>query len=177
MKLIQAAGAIVFTMAATAVLSGCSAPDDPSASGDSLAVVEPETVLGHASWDDHEDRPLHSVSCEFEAPFYRFRAEGHGFELAVGFWGDHAQTVQQVDFEQADSIELTETTAEGVIYRYTTLRILPEMGQITGSTDKAAGSTRLRPTSLAALTEYGDGVQLDFEFDCPLTEPAQSAES
>jgi hypothetical protein len=134
-------------------------------------------VLGQVSWDDHPDRPVHRVSCAFEAPFYRFRAEGHGFELAVGFWGDDAESTQQIDFQQADSIELTETTAEEVIYRYTTLRILPEMGVVTGSADKVEGSTRLRPTSLAALTEYGDGVTVDFEFACPTTAQAQSAES
>ena len=115
--------------------------------------------------------------CGFAAPCYRFKAAAHGFELAVGFWGDKAEEVEQVDFEQADSIELTEITAEGVIYRYTTLRILREKGAITGSEANAEGSTRLRPTRLAALTEYGEGVQLDFEFDCPVNEQSQSAGS
>ncbi len=177
MKLISSFHGSVLVIAATTLLAACSASTDPKASGESSTPVVPEVVLGRASWDDRSDRPVHRVSCNFEAPFYRFKAEGHGFELAVGFWGDGAQDIQQVDFQQADSIELTKITAEGEIYRYTTLRILPEMGEISGSTGKAEGSTRLRPTSLAALTEYGDGVQLDFELDCPLTASVQSAES
>lgn len=177
MQLIQSALPLSLGAFATALLAACSAPTDLDTSGESGAPVVPEVVLGRVSWDDHPDRPVHRVSCGFEAPFYRFTAEGHGFELAVGFWGDDAEMIDQVDFEQADSIELTEKTAEGVIYRYTTLRILPEMGDISGSTNTAEGSTRLRPTSLAALIEYGDGVQLDFELDCPLRESAQSAES
>lgn len=177
MKLVQSSFPIGLAALATVLLSACSVSTDPDASAQQGAPVVPEPVLGRVSWDDHPERPVHRVSCQFEAPFYRFRAKGHGFELAVGFWGDDAEMIQQVDFQQADSIELTETTAEGVIYRYTTLRILPEMGEITGSAAKAEGSTRLRPTSLAALTEYGDGVQLDFALDCPITEPARSAES
>ncbi|MFW6339266.1 MAG: hypothetical protein ACOC0Q_00190 [Wenzhouxiangella sp.] len=156
---------------------GCSPSPDASRSHGQIADGLPNEVVGMASWDDHLDRPIHRVHCEFEPPFYRFRAEGHGFELAVGFWGEEADRIEEVDFEQADSIELTEVTAEEVIYRYTTLRILPEMGSIKGSLTQARGTTRLRPTSLAALTEYGDGIELAFEFSCPLSPPAAAAES
>lgn len=156
---------------------GCSPAPNSSQSQEQTAIGLPDKVVGVASWDDHPDRPIHRVQCEFEAPFYRFRAEGHGFELAVGFWGKDADQVEKVDFEQADSIELTEVTAEEEIYRYTTLRVLPEMGEIQGSVTKARGITRLRPTSLAALTEYGQGIELDFEFDCQLSAPAEAAGS
>ncbi|HMA98535.1 MAG TPA: hypothetical protein VKO38_03660 [Wenzhouxiangella sp.] len=160
-----------------AMASGCSRSTGSDPVNEQPAGGLPDQVIGIASWNDHPERPIHRVSCAFEPPFYRFRAEGHGFELAVGFWGDQADRIGEVDFEQADSIELTEVTAEQVIYRYTTLRFLPEMGTIEGSTSAAKGTTQLRPTSLAALTEYGDGIELDFEFSCPLSDPGSVAES
>lgn len=156
---------------------GCTPSPDSSLSREPASAGLPDEVVGMASWDDHTDRPIHRVHCEFEAPFYRFKAEGHGFELTVGFWGEAADRIEEVDFKQADSIELTEVTAEEVIYRYTTLRILPEMGQITGTMNEARGTTRLRPTSLAALTEYRDGIELNFEFSCPLSPQSSVAES
>jgi hypothetical protein len=160
-----------------AVIAGCSQSTGSSPNGKPAEAALPEEVVGTASWDDHPERPIHRVSCEFEPPFYRFRAEGLGFELAVGFWGDDADQIEEVDFNQADSVELTEITAEEVIYRYTTLRFLPEMGPIRGSTSNAQGRTKLRPTSLAALTEYDEGIDLDFEFKCPASDPGSVAES
>jgi len=168
----------VFTVVFVVVMaSGCSRSTGSDSVDEQAAAGLPDQVVGMVSWDDHPERPIHRVTCAFEPPFYRFRAEGHGFELAVGFWGDQADRIADVDFEQADSIELTEVTAEQVIYRYTTLRFLPEMGTIEGSTSAAKGKTQLRPTSLAALTEYGDGIELDFEFSCPLRGRDSIAES
>lgn len=164
-------------VAAAALTVACSESAETGGASDQRPSGLPDTVVGTASWDDHLDRPIHRVSCAFEPPFYRLEAEGHGFELKVGFWGEQAQKLQAVDFEQADSVELIQVTPEDEIYRYTTLRILPEMGKVSGSEASTSGKTRLRSTSLAALEAYPDGIELEFEFACPLSSSAPAAES
>ncbi|NDY94777.1 hypothetical protein [Wenzhouxiangella limi] len=167
----------VAVMAIAGLTAACSDEPETGSAGAAETAGLPDTVVGTASWDDHLQRPIHRVQCDFEAPFYKLQAQGHGFELTVGFWGDEADRVSEVDFEQADSVELVQVTPEEEIYRYTTLRILPEMGQVSGSETSASGTTRLRSTSLAALEEYRNGIELDFEFSCPLSAPDQAAES
>lgn len=164
-------------MAMAGLTAACSETPETDTAEAAEAAALPDTVVGTASWDDHLQRPIHRVRCEFEAPFYSLQAEGHGFELKVGFWGEDAERPEAVDFEQADSVELTLVTPEEEIYRYTTLRILPEMGKVSGSETSASGTTRLRSTSLAALEEYRDGIELDFDFACPVSAQAQAAES
>ena len=169
---------VIAALSLIAGFSGCSPSPDPKPAGEQVAAGLPDAVVGIASWDDHLDRPIHRVQCAFEAPFYKMQAEGLGFELAVGFWGDEADQIGEIDFEQADSVELTRVTAEQRIYRYSTLRILPEMGDVKGSPTAVDGRTGLRPTSLAALEEYPEGIELDFEFSCPLSAaPDPAAES
>lgn len=167
----------VAVMALAGLTAACSDKPGTESADAAESAALPDTVVGTASWDDHLERPIHRVRCQFEAPFYSLQAEGHGFELKVGFWGEDAERPEAVDFEQADSVELTLVTPEEEIYRYTTLRILPEMGDVSGSESSASGTTRLRSTSLAALEEDRDGIELDFEFSCPLSAPAQSAGS
>lgn len=167
----------VAVMAFAGLTAACSENPETDNSQAAQSAALPDTVVGTASWDDHLQRPIHRVRCDFDAPFYSLQAEGHGFELKVGFWGEDAERPEAVDFEQADSVELTLVTPEEEIYRYTTLRILPEMGQVSGSETSASGKTRLRSTSLAALEAYRDGIELDFEFSCPFNAPAQAAGS
>lgn len=161
----------------TGLTIACSQAIETDKPGDQAAPALPEQVVGLASWDGHLKRPIHRVRCEFKPPFYTLQAEGHGFELRVGFWGEKADSTEEVDFEQADSVELTLVTPEEEIYRYTTLRILPEMGEVSGSESSASGKTRLRSTSLAALEEYREGIELDFEFACPLRPGATASGS
>lgn len=159
------------------LMAACSRSAETEQSAAQSADGLPEQVVGTASWDDHQQRPIHRVQCGFEPPFYTLQAEGHGFELRVGFWGDKARRLDDIDFEQADSVELTLVTPEEQIYRYTTLRILPEMGVVSGSESSASGKTRLRSTSLPALEDYRNGIELDFEIACPLSSPEPASES
>lgn len=168
---------LALAMVVTGLTAACSQGLQTDESGGQAAPALPDQVVGLASWDDHLERPIHRVRCEFESPFYTLQAEGHGFELRVGFWGEKADSTEEVDFEQADSVELTLVTPEEKIYRYTTLRILPEMGEVSGSESSASGKTRLRSTSLAALEEYREGIELDFEFACPLSSAVPASES
>lgn len=128
----------------------------------------PDAVLGYASWEgDGERKEIRRVSCEMEDSFYVMLAEGRDFALRVGFWGDGARAIDEIDFDQADSVELRAVDEELYFYRYSILRILPDMGPVAGSPGFASGSTRLRPTSTEAVAKHRAGVDLDFEFSCP----------
>lgn len=127
----------------------------------------PDAVLGYVSWEDDGERKLiRRVSCQMEDDFYVMLAEGRDFMLRVGFWGKDARELTQIDFEQADSVELRAVDTELNFYRYSILRILPDMGPVAGSPGYAKGSTRLRPTSTEAVIKHRGGVELTFEFAC-----------
>ena len=68
---------IALGTAVVAATTACSSPTDKAATEEANSEAVPDAILGQASWDDHRDRPLHRVSCGFDAPFYRFKAEGH----------------------------------------------------------------------------------------------------
>ena len=127
----------------------------------------PDAVLGYATWANGERKDIRRVSCGLEDAFYVMTAEGRDFELRVGFWGQDATDLSGIDFDQADSVELRTVDEELHFYRYTTLRILPEMGPVIGADSYARGKTTLRSTSQAALAEHRSGVEIDFEFSCP----------
>lgn len=137
----------------------------------------PDTVLGYAAWGDGERRDIRRVRCELDEPFYVMKAEGADFELQVGFWGSDAEKLEDIDFEQADSVELRAVDEELHYYRYTILRMLPEMGQVAGSPGLAGGKTYLRSTSENAIADHGPGVDIDFEFSCPAGSALPDAES
>lgn len=138
----------------------------------------PETVLGYASWDEGGERKqIRRVSCQLEDSFYVMLAEGRDFVLRVGFWGEGARQIDEIDFEQADSVELRTIDDELYFYRYTSLRILPEMGPVSGSTQSARGTTRLRSTSTDAVVKHRQGIELDFEFSCSEPDSAPVAGS
>lgn len=130
----------------------------------------PDTVLGYVRWDEAgEPKPIRRATCQMEDNFYVMLGEGRDFTLRVGFWGDGAREIGDIDFEQADSVELRAVDEESYFYRYSILRILPEMGPVAGSPGFAKGKTRLRPTSTEAVVKHRAGVELDFEFSCPST--------
>lgn len=133
----------------------------------------PDTVLGYARWEvDGQSKPIRRVNCQMEDSFYVMVAEGRDFVLRVGFWGQGARRIEDIDFEQADSVELRSVDEELYFYRYTTLRILSEMGPVRGSVDSVQGRTPLRATSAEAVAKHRSGVELDFEFSC--SEPASA---
>ena len=128
----------------------------------------PDEVLGYVRWEeDGERKEIRRVSCQMEDNFYVMLGEGRDFTLRVGFWGDGAREIGDIDFEQADSVELRAVDEELYFYRYSILRILPEMGPVAGSPEFAKGTTRLRPTSTEAVVKHRAGVELEFEFSCP----------
>ena len=128
----------------------------------------PDLVLGYVQWGaDEEPRPIRRTRCQLEDEFYVMVGEGRDFVLRVGFWGEQARAIDDIDFEQADSVELRAVDEELYFYRYSILRILPEMGPVAGSPEFAKGTTRLRPTSTEAVVKHRAGVELDFEFSCP----------
>jgi len=137
----------------------------------------PDTVLGSATWADGGRKDIHRVVCELDQPFYRMKAEGADFELEVGFWGSDVETLDDIDFEQADSVELRAVDDELYYYRYSILRILPEMGPVAGGPEAAAGKTYLRSTSEQAIAEHGAGIDIDFEFSCSASPARPGAES
>lgn len=157
---------------------GCSRADAPEHVLMFPAEGLPDTVLGYAAWEtDGERKLIRRVSCAMEDSFYVMEAEGRDFVLRVGFWGEGARTIDDIDFEQADSVELRAVDDDLYFYRYTILRILPEMGSVQGSADAARGLTRLRSTSTEAVVKHRSGIELDFEFSCSEPEPAQVAGS
>lgn len=138
----------------------------------------PDIVLGQARWEnDQQPKPIRRVKCEMQDQFYVMTAEGRDFVLRVGFWGEGAQALEDIDFEQADSVELRAVDEELYFYRYTMLRILPEMGPVSGSVESAKGTTPLRSTSTEAVVKHRSGIELDFEFSCPGPASAQVAGS
>ncbi len=147
-------------------LSACSSDPLPEHAVLVPATDLPDTVVGYARWRDGERKPIHRVHCGQESPHYVMLAEGKDFTLRVGFWGEAAATPADIDFEQADSVELRAVDDELQYYRYSTLRILPEMGKVSGSERAAQGQTPLRPTSLAAIEAHQEGVELDFDLSC-----------
>lgn len=160
------------------MVAACSRSDVPEHAVMLPADDLPDTVLGYARWAaEDEPRPIRRVRCGMEDNFYVMTAEGRDFLLRVGFWGDQARVLEDIDFEQADSVELRTIDDELYFYRYTTLRIFPEMGPVAGSDGHARGRTRLRPTSTEAVVKHRDGVEVDFEFSCPEQQPARSGES
>lgn len=138
----------------------------------------PDVVLGYVQWDDiDEPRLIRRTRCQMEDDFYVMVGEGRDFVLRVGFWGQDARTIDDIDFEQADNVELRTIDDELYFYRYTILRILPGMGPVNGSVDSAQGKTWLRPTSTEAVVKHRSGLELEFELSCLPPEVAQVAGS
>ncbi|GEM_PF-7039122 len=163
---------------ATLTMTACSGDDLPEHALMVPAEDLPDQVMGYVSWDDVEERKLvRRVSCRMEDSFYVMVAEGRDFVLRVGFWGEGARDIEEIDFDQADSVELRTVDEELYFYRYTILRILPEMGPVSGSVESARGTTRLRSTSTEAVVKHRSGIELDFEFSCSVPAPAQVAGS
>lgn len=159
------------------VLAACSGDRIPEHAVMLPAQDLPDTVLGYVSWTDQARKPIHRVSCHLEDAFYVMLAEGRDFELRVGFWGQDAQSLAEIDFDQADSVELQTVDEDLQYYRYSMLRFLPEMGPVNGSDSHSRGKTALRSTSAAAVAEHRAGIEIDFEFSCSADAPAPAARS
>lgn len=163
-------------LAALVLITACSRDDVPEHAIMFPDESLPDVVLGYVQWDDIDERKLiRRTHCQMEDEFYVMVGEGRDFVLRVGFWGQDARAIDDIDFEQADSVELRTIDDELYFYRYTILRILPGMGPVSGSVDSARGQTWLRPTSTEAVVKHRSGVELEFELSCPQPEPVQVA--
>lgn len=168
----------VIILAGLVLISACSRDDGPEHAIMFPDESLPDVVLGYVQWDDVEEPKLiRRTRCQMEDEFYVMVGEGRDFVLRVGFWGQDARAIEDIDFEQADSVELRTIDDELYFYRYTILRILPGMGPVNGSVGSARGKTWLRPTSTEAVVKHRSGVELEFELSCPQPEPARVAES
>jgi len=166
----------LFSLAA--LTAACSRSDVPEHAVMLPSEDLPDAVLGYARWEaDAEPKPIRRVSCELQDGFYVMTAEGRDFVLRVGFWGQDAREIGEIDFDQADSVELRAVDDDLYFYRYTTLRILSEMGPVSGSADSVQGRTPLRATSAEAVAKHRAGVEVDFEFSCSQSGSARVAGS
>ncbi len=159
---------VSLVLMALVILAACSRSDVPEHALMLPNEALPDTVLGYVRWEGNgERRPIRQVSCQLEESYYVMVGEGRDFVLRVGFWGGGARDVKDIDFEQADSVELRAVDEDLYFYRYSVLRLLPEMGPVAGSPQSAKGNTRLRPTSTNAVVKHRAGLAIDFELSCP----------
>lgn len=168
----------IVALSAIIVTSACSRDDVPEHAVMMPIDDLPQTIVGQVSWEGvDEPKVIRRSRCEMQDEFYVMVGEGRDFELRVGFWGQEAADISEIDFDQADSVELRAIDDELYFYRYSIQRSLPGMGPVDGSVDSARGKTWLRPTSTEAVVKHRAGVEVEFEFSCSQPQQAQSSGS